>query len=137
MRRRAGWLGVAAAVALPLAGCADETVSGYVGREGPWRLVELDGAAFAARATIAFPEPGRIAGEAPCNVFSGAIAVPYPWFALSGLAVTRRACPDLAAEGAFFAALQAMRQAEVSGDVLVLTAEDGRQMVFRAVPEPG
>ena len=114
------------------AACADETLTGYANPEAVYVLEEIDGATFAARATIQFNEPGRIAGEAPCNRYSGAQDAPYPWFKPGPLAVTKRACPDLAAEGAFLEALSAMRLAEVSGPVLILSTESGREMVFRA-----
>ena len=113
-------------------GCSDETISGYADREAVYRLVELNGAPFPARATIAFPEPGRAAGEGPCNVWSAAQTVPYPWIELGPIAATRRACPELEAEVAFFAALSEATLAEVSGEVLILSSDDGLQMVFRA-----
>ena len=110
----------------------DETIAGYGAAERVWVLTELDGAAFAAKATLQFPEPGRIAGDAPCNKYSGAMTAPYPWFEAGQMAVTRMACPDLVAESAFFEALSDMTQSEVSGDTLILTNEDGREMVFKA-----
>lgn len=118
-----------------LAACAgDETISGYADREATYRLTELGGRPFAATATIRFPDEGRITGEAPCNSYSGTQAAPYPWFDPGPIAATRRACPDLDAEAAFFAALEAMTLAEVTGDVLILTDADGREMVFRRQP---
>lgn len=112
--------------------CGGETVSGHGAAGRTWKLVELDGAAFPARATLTFPEEGRIAGEGPCNRYSGAQTVPYPWFRAEKIAATRRACPDLAAETAYFSALEAMTLAEVAGDVLILRTGDGREMVFQA-----
>ncbi|MBE1285914.1 MAG: META domain-containing protein [Rhodobacteraceae bacterium] len=124
------------ALILALAGLAacspDETVSAYGGADKIWVLSELDGNAFSARATLTFPEPGRIAGQSPCNTYSGQMEAPYPWFETGPLAVTRRACPDMAQEQVFLAALDAMTQSEVSGDVLVLSTEDGREMVFKS-----
>ena len=111
-------------------GCqSDETVAAY-GGGGLWLLTEIDGKVFPARATLGFPEPGRIAGTAPCNTYSGRMAAPYPWFEAGDIAVTRRACPDLAAETAFFDALADMTLAEVAGDTLILSTADGREMVF-------
>ncbi len=108
----------------------DETVAGYGAGDSVWYLTEIDGAAFAARATLTFPEAGRIAGAAPCNTYSGRMEAPYPWFAATEIAVTRRACPDLAAEAAFFAALSEMTLAEVAGDTLILSTPGGREMIF-------
>jgi len=110
----------------------DETVSGYGAAGTTWRLVELDGARFPARATLTFPEEGRIAGDGPCNAFTADQTAPYPWFDAERIAATRRACPDLDAEAAFFSALEAMTLAEVAGDVLILSNDTGRQMVFNA-----
>ena len=115
-----------------LVGCGDETLTGYADPAAVYVLEEIDGVAFPARATIQFDQPGQILGEAPCNRYSGPQSAPYPWFEPGPLAVTRRACPDLAAEGQFLAALQAMRIAEVNGPVLILSTETGREMVFRA-----
>jgi heat shock protein HslJ len=42
------------------------------------------------------------------------------------------ACPDIAAEDAFFAALDVMSQSEVSGNTLRLANDEGEEMVFRA-----
>ena len=110
----------------------DETVAGYGAADKVWQLTALDGAPFVATATLRFPEPGQIAGEAPCNRYSGAMTTPYPWFDAGQVISTRRACPELAAEQAFLSALSAMSEAEVSGDTLILRNEAGREMVFTA-----
>ena len=115
-----------------LAACyGDETISGYADRDATYRLEELDGAPFDADATIAFPEQGRIAGAGPCNAYSAAQTAPYPWFDVQGIAATKRACAALDAETRFFAALAAMSLAEVQGDILILSDDSGRDMVFR------
>ena len=54
---------------------------------------------------------------------------PYPWFETGPILVTRRACPDLEAEGDFLRALESMSQAEVLGSVLILSNDAGREMV--------
>jgi heat shock protein HslJ len=118
---------------LLLAACqTDETVSGYADPSVVYVLQELDGAAFPARATISFPEPGRVAGEGPCNRYTARQAVPYPWIQIGEIAATRRACPDLAAEAAYLAALRSVTLAEAAGDVLILSGDAGPEMVFRA-----
>ncbi len=120
--------------ALALSSCADETISGYADRGSVYRLAEIDGDPFAAAATIAFPELGQASGDAPCNRWSAVQSSPYPWFELTAISVTRRACLALDEEGRFFEALGDMTLAEVSGDVLILSNETGREMVFRAQP---
>jgi len=116
-----------------LASCyGDETLSAYGASDVTWQLEELDGNPFQASASLTFPEEGQVAGNAPCNSFSGQQSAPYPWVEITDLAVTRRACPDLAAEGEFLAALSEMTLAEVSGDLLILSNDNGREMVFQA-----
>lgn len=122
----------AAAFVFMKASGRDETISGYADPDVTWTLIELGGAPFKARATISFPEEGRIAGEAPCNSYRATQSAPYPWFEAGAIAATRRACPELAAEAAFFDALARVTLAEVAGEVLILSAEDGFEMVFHA-----
>ena len=121
------------ALLLSLAACqADETLSGYGAADTTWRLTSLDGQPFTARATLQFPAEGSVTGKAPCNSFSGTQTAPYPWFKLGPIRATRAACPELAAEKRFFTALSDMTLAEVSGAVLILSNDTGREMVFRA-----
>ena len=126
----------AALTALATAACAGPTAETVVtqGGEGQsYVLVSIDGAPFPARATISFPGPLQVRGNGPCNSYRGGRSVPLPGFGTTALAVTRRACPDLRAEGAFFAALAAMTAAEVDGTTLILSAPGiGRSMVFQA-----
>ncbi|PTX57292.1 heat shock protein HslJ [Litoreibacter ponti] len=112
--------------------CKDETVSGYAGTETIWLLQSIDEASFPARATLTFPEEGRIAGDGPCNRFFATQTVPYPWFEIGPIGSTKRACPALAAEQAYFKALANMTLAEVAGTTLILSNPDGGQMVFTA-----
>ncbi len=120
------------ALVLPIVGCADESVSGYADPGATYRLVEVDGAPFRARATISFPEEGRVVGEAPCNRWSADQSVPYPWFKLGPIAATKRACPDLEAEAWFLTMLGEMTLVEVQGPVLILSDDQERAMVFEA-----
>ena len=120
-------------MAMALAGCKkDETVSGYGGADKTWVLTEVDGKPFNARANLSFPEPGRITGSAPCNRFFGEQTKPYPWFGLNAVGATKMACPNLTEEGVFFEALGDMTIAEVLGDIMILSNENGREMVFKA-----
>lgn len=110
----------------------DETVAAYGAAGHDWQLQRIDDKPFKAKAILTFPEPGRIAGQAPCNSYSGTLDAPYPWFDITGLSATEMACPELEAEGTFFAALLAMTQAEVSGSVLILRNDDGHELLFKA-----
>ena len=119
-------------LALAATACADETISGYADPSATYVVTEIDGAPFAPRATIAFPEQGTARGEGPCNSWSASQTAPYPWIELGPILATKRACADLPDEARFFDALGGMRIAEVSGPVLILIGENGRQMVFAA-----
>ncbi len=133
--RRIAPLAAALSTSAALGACAgDETVRGYVPEGSVWALSEIDGATFAARATIGFPAPGKIAGDAPCNRYSGNQAATYPWFRAERILSTKRACADLAEEQTFFAALGRVTLAEVQGDVLILSAPEGPVMVFTRQP---
>lgn len=101
----------------------------YLG--GDWRLVAIDGEAFAARATIDFSEPGRVTGTAPCNRWFAGLDSTLPEFLPAEIGATKMACPDLAAEADFFEALASMTRAEVTAPgTLVLTGDKGRSMEF-------
>ena len=110
----------------------DESISGFIEPTAEYHLVEVDGAPFDGTATIAFPETGKVVGQAPCNRYFATQTAPYPWFALEGIGATRMACEDLPTESAFFIALEEMALSEVSGDTVILSNTDGRQMVFVA-----
>lgn len=96
-----------------------------------WMLVAIDGKPAAARATIEVIEPGRIAGQGPCNRWFAGQTGALPDFRAEAIGATKMACPDMAAEAAFFEALQAMTRAEITGPVtLMLTGPEGRSMEF-------
>lgn len=116
-----------------LAACqGDETTSGYANPNAVYVLQEIDGRPFNARATLSFPEEGRIAGQGPCNSYRAEQRQPYPWFKVDVVASTKMACPDLKAEQTYFDALRAMTLVEVSGTVLILSNDDTGRMVFEA-----
>ena len=129
-------LAIAIAVALASGPASDETLAAYAEDGTVYALHELGGAPFEAEATIGFSE-GMAGGRAPCNSWRAELAVPYPWFELGPVAATRAVCPDFAEERRFFEALGAMTLAEVAGPVLILSDGAGREMVFRARPDPG
>jgi len=109
----------------------DESVSGYADATAVYRLEEMNGAVFEARATVSFPEAGRVQGEGPCNRYSATQSVPYPWIKIESIRATKRACPEMAEEAVFLEGLTQMTLAEVSGPVLILSNDDGAEMVFR------
>ncbi|GFE66410.1 hypothetical protein KIN_34840 [Litoreibacter roseus] len=111
----------------------DETLTAYGAADTIWAVTEIDEQAFAASATISFPEPGKIRGQGPCNQYSATQTVPYPWFKAEAIVSTRRSCENLAAENTYLRALAAMTLSEVSGDSMILSNEDGATIVFEAV----
>ena len=104
----------------------------YDDPETVWTLVELDGAPFAQRATLSFPDAGSVSGSAPCNRYFGPLIAEFPAFATGPLAATRMACLDLAAEERFLTALSAMTAAELRDGLLILTGT----MEVAAEPQP-
>lgn len=121
------------ALLVTLAGCdRDETLRGHGAADKEWQLVELRGAPFAATATLTFPEKGSVAGAGPCNSFSTTNTVPYPWIDVGPIAATRRACPELSAESAYFTLLGAATLSEVLGDTLILSDDSGVLLVFKS-----
>lgn len=123
------------ALVLPLlvAACQkDETISGYADPDVVYTLTELGGRVFTASATISFPDEGLVRGSGPCNGYSAEQTAPYPWFQLSPLRATRRACPEMAEESEFFGGLQEMTLIEVLGDTLILRNDADNEMVFLA-----
>lgn len=122
----------ALALIFAIPACADETISRYARPGATYTLSELDGMAFSAPATITFPKKGTATGTGPCNTWTAAQSAPYPWIDLGPIAATRRACPDLDAEAAFFAALEVMTVAVAEDGILTLSNDAGREMVFVA-----
>ena len=108
----------------------DQTVRAYGGGEHIWQLSELRGAPFTSSATLHFPQIGVISGDAPCNSYRAEMHIPYPWFGVDQIAATKRACPDLAAEAAFFAALKEASLSNVGPDTLVLSNEAGDPLLL-------
>ena len=110
----------------------DETVRQYGAADKTWVLTELNGSPFSAETALSFQPQNRISGTGPCNVFTGRMATPYPWFGIENLAATKRICPDLAEETAFFNALSQATLSEVLGDTMILSNPDGLTMVFKS-----
>lgn len=111
---------------------ADETITAFAGNVTAFTLQSIDGVTFATRATIDVSEAGKITGHGPCNRYFANQTAPYPWFSTGPIGSTRMACPDLTAEAQFFDALRAMTLVEVLGGTLILSDDNGREMLFQA-----
>jgi hypothetical protein len=120
----------AAVASLALAGCADETVSGYAA-EGPWRLTEIDGRPAEATMTLTFRGRGRVEGTLPCRTFSARQTAPYPWFELTDMRPGDVTCVAGEAERRVLDSLASATLAEALGGVLILSDEGGPLLVFR------
>ena len=110
----------------------DETLRRYGAAGHTWHLETLRGAPFTARATLTFPRRNVVEGEGPCNRFHATNTTPYPWIDLGPIAATRRACPELDAEAAFFSALEAATVVVIEGDTMTLSDENDVLLIFRA-----
>jgi heat shock protein HslJ len=61
-----------------------------------WRLEDLAGAGVIdrARASLEFPDTGRVSGSASCNRFTGSVTVSGAAISFGPLATTRKICPE-------------------------------------------
>ncbi|HHL20009.1 MAG TPA: META domain-containing protein [Aliiroseovarius sp.] len=117
---------------LLLAACQqDESIAAFLPEGSTWQLAELAGTPFAGRAEISFGPHGTVRGRAPCNSFRASQTAPYPWVEITDLVTARTTCGQIGQERAFLSALGQAAFAEVAGEVLILTSEEGREMVFR------
>lgn len=96
-----------------------------------WRLIDLNGERVGPQVTIDLSRPGQVAGQAPCNRYSGPYTGDLPEFRPGPLRVTRMACPELALERAFLEALERVTRAETERDRLILTGEGVRLEFIR------
>ena len=148
MARPARRLTALVATVLALAACAAPSAGGResavpaVDLLGEWELV--DGSAEdssvpvppGARATIAFAD-GQAGGTSFCNSYRGAYTLSGSALRLDDLYVTEMACVDedvMAAETAYWRALDAVDAAAVEDGELLLTGE-GAELRFRQVTE--
>ena len=115
--------------ALSLTACVSPALSGDEIAGVDWHLVGLEGQEIGWTASLRF-EGDKVAGKAPCNRWFGTNAAALPTVAIVGIGATKMACPDLAAESAYFEALQAMQRAELDQDHLFLIGPEGRIMEF-------
>ena len=97
---------------------------------GSFRLTEISAGPPPAPVTLTFPEPGRVAGRAPCNSFTGPLLQGPPAFRVGPLAVTTAACAEQDAERAFFDVLDRMERIEFTETGLILSSGVGERMVF-------
>jgi len=95
-----------------------------------WKLQSLDGENVSSLVTLTFDKENRVAGQAPCNRYFGSNEAELPDFRMGPIGSTRMACEHLELEGTYFAALMAMRTAEISENKLILRSPEGAQLIY-------
>lgn len=125
------WLG-GTALTLALGACAMQppapapAAASLAGTE--WRLEAVGDrpALPQPQATLAFPEPGRVAGSTSCNRFFGSVAIEGTSIRFGQLGSTRMACigPAGEQERRVLQALTAAQRYELRGDTLVIHSRD-------------
>ncbi len=94
-----------------------------------WRLEDLAGAGVIdnARASLEFPEPGRVSGSGTCNRFTGTVTLTGGAISFGPLATTRKACPEalMNQESKYLQALGTAERFEVKDSFLYLHAAGG------------
>ncbi len=93
-----------------------------------WVLTDLAGtpALPGGKATLAFPEAGRVAGNGSCNRFTGSVVISGDTLKMGPLASTRMACIDndvSKQEDAYFKALNAATRYAYQDPYLLIYAE--------------
>jgi heat shock protein HslJ len=108
-----------------------------------WRLVQLGERAVAAEDARRAPslrlqegpEGPRASGSGGCNRFTGSYTLGSDTLVFTPLASTKMACPDMEAESAYFAALEATRGWRLAAGRLELLDEAGATVaVFARTP---
>lgn len=118
------------------------TVTPAVNLEGTaWVLATLNGQPAQSNTTLTFEPGGRMGGDAPCNRYFGQYAQGAGVaLTFSQIGATRRACPALSEEGAYFQALEQTREFRIGreGDFLALIGAYGKELAtFRSASGPG
>ena len=88
-----------------------------------WQLEDLGGvAAEHGKATLTFPEAGKVAGNASCNRFFGSSEINGGSIKLGAMGSTRMACPEpvMNQEAKYLEALQAAERFEWKDPYLLI-----------------
>jgi heat shock protein HslJ len=115
--------------ALSLAACVSPALSEPEIAGVDWHLVGVEGMEVDWTASIRF-EGDKVSGKAPCNRWFGTNSAALPAVAIQAIGATKMACPDLAAESAYFETLQAMQRVELDQGHLFLIGPEGRIVEF-------
>jgi heat shock protein HslJ len=114
-------------VAGTLAACAAPSSAPEPLWGSEWQLQSIAGQAALPQpaATLAFPQPGQIAGNGSCNRFFGTVQTDKGRLTFGPLGATKMACPGGASEqeSRYLGALQKAQRYEVQGDTLLIHAQ--------------
>lgn len=107
-----------------------------------WQLVQLNGKRVqpeAGRFTFTLlAEGSRLTGVGACNRLTGTYtATGQGALRIGPVASTRMACPGMAEESAFIAALESATHYDMDGPMLLLLADGELRAVFQALPLAG
>jgi len=108
-----------------------------------WMLADLAGTAVIgnSKASLAFPEAGRVAGNGSCNRFTGSVTISGDTLKFGALANTRMACMDggvSAQEDAYLKALQGANRWEYRDpDLLIYSSGYDKPLRFSRAPTGG
>lgn len=118
----------AAVTAAAKAGTAASKADTFVLVGSEWQLVDLAGAGVVENvgATLAFPEAGKVSGNATCNRFFGPSEIAGGEIKLGPLGGTRMACPEpaMTQETKYLNALQAAQRYEWKDPYLLIYCKD-------------
>lgn len=105
------------------------TGAGLADQPAEWVLSSVDGVAPEYTATLDLSEPGRLAGQAPCNRYFAALTREGDSFQPGQIGATRMACLQIKGEAEYLALLSAVTTAVEQDGVLILTGA-GHEMRF-------
>ena len=132
-RRPSLWL--AAPIWLSLQACANSAAPPPAPTEPlwgtHWQLEALGSQPVMpqSKASLHFPEVGRVAGHGSCNRFSGSVTVKEDRLAIGQVASTKMACRGgaMEQESGYLAALQKAQRYEQQGDTLLIHTQGMEQ----------
>ncbi len=101
---------------------------------GDWHLQSLQGKAPPVPVTLLLDADGRASGAAPCNRYFGAYDAGAEALEFGPIASTKRACPELAFEGAYFNALAQVTAYRLEAGLLTLSGPQDMTAVFTRRP---
>ena len=110
---------------------SDETITGYADRSAVYQLIEMNGQPVTTSTTLVFPGRNAVTARTACFRYEGQQSLPYPWFEFELQQRTDYSCIEQAFEAEFRKHLFSADLVETFGNTLILSGEDGPQLVFQ------